>query len=170
MPTRTPTNPYLAGLKIGVLVFLAYALTQNGLCSYSSLRQVGAGLMTGIAKGHANRLEYFAGAGTSLGAILNHPALSLLLGTLLGAFWSARRNGRSGVETVRTSRMSARARLLLALAGGVLMGWGAGMARGSFSEHALSGAPLFSAGGWLVLLSIVASAHLAVQLFHRLWD
>ena len=170
MSNRPDPNPYLAGLKLGALVFLAYALTQNGLAVYSSVRHVGNALITGLAKGHANRVEYFAAAGSSFFSILGHPAFSLLLGLLGGAYLSARRNGRAGLETLKTTRMDARTRILLALGGGLLMGWGAGMARGSFSEHALSGAPLMSAAGWLVLLAVVASAHLAAQLFHRLWD
>ncbi|MCE1228105.1 MAG: YeeE/YedE family protein [Firmicutes bacterium] len=170
MTARPHLNPYVAGVLLGGLVFLAFALTQNGICTFSSVRHFDVALLQALGGRHPNHVGYFAMTGTSVLSALNHPAISMGLGLLGGAMLVAWRHRRLKLEVLRPDAMTVRTRLLLAALGGALVGFGAAMARGCLAGQFLSGASLLSLGGWIVALSLMGTAFLMARVVRRIWN
>ena len=77
--------------------------------------------------------------------------------------------GRVRWQIERGPGVTAPARLLLALAGGLAMGAGAVLARGCTSGQALTGGALLSVGSWIFMLASFASAYAVSPLIRRFW-
>ena len=90
-------------------------------------------------------------------------------GVFAGGFLSALAAGRLRRDVERGPRISRRARLACAAAGGAAMGFGAVLARGCTSGLALTGGALLSAGAWLFVGAAFAAAYLAAPLLRRVW-
>jgi uncharacterized membrane protein YedE/YeeE len=73
------------------------------------------------------------------------------------------------VETFRGPQIDDRTRWALALVGGAMMGFGAGLARGCTSGQALSGGAVLSAGSWAFMMMVFAGGYLLAYPLRRLW-
>ncbi len=93
----------------------------------------------------------------------------LLLGVLIGAFFSGAMSNRLGFKIERGPNIGARTRLLFALAGGLLFGLGAQFGRGCTSGAALSGMAVMSTGGILTMMAIFGTGYLIAYFFRKLW-
>jgi hypothetical protein len=93
----------------------------------------------------------------------------MLAGTLLGGLASGLWNRRVKVETRKGPRISNGARWALAFAGGIVMAYGARLARGCTSGQALSGGAVLSVGSWAFMFSIFASGYAVAWFARRLW-
>jgi hypothetical protein len=100
---------------------------------------------------------------------LDHWLIFEILGVFLGGFLSGHLAGRRKTEVVRGPRISSRGRLILAFAGGTLMGFAAKLARGCTSGQALSGGALLNVGSWVFVLSVFAAAYAAAHFFRKAW-
>jgi uncharacterized membrane protein YedE/YeeE len=90
-------------------------------------------------------------------------------GVFVGAFVSGLL-ARRVVRTIeRGPRSSIAARLMLAFAGGVLMAFGAALARGCASGQALTGGALLNLGSWAFMMCFFAGAYAAAPLVRRQW-
>jgi hypothetical protein len=96
---------------------------------------------------------------------LVYEVAGLLLGGLVAAYTSGRLSG----EVLKGPRVSRRARLALALLGGLLMGAAAKMTRGCTSGQALSGGALLSVGSWAFMLSVFAGGYALAWFTRRQW-
>ncbi len=149
MTTEAPKpylGPYVAGVVLGVVLFLAFALTHSGLGASGALSRLQVAVTSLVAQDHVDRVGYFAAMGAGERNPLNHPGVLMLLGTFLGGLVSAWRNRRLAVDVARGPSISPRTRLVLALFGGALMGFGARFARGCTSGQGLSGGAVLAAG------------------------
>ena len=88
---------------------------------------------------------------------------------LLGGLVSGWLGGRLKLETRKGPRISNRTRWIMAFAGGMIMGWGARLARGCTSGQALSGGAVLSAGSWAFMFSIFIGAYALAWFLRRLW-
>jgi uncharacterized protein len=166
---RPYVNPYLAGTLLGIVLFVGFYVTGGGLGASAGMSRVQTGVLDLIAPGHVDRVAYFAELAGGARNPWSHYAVYMLLGTVLGGFASGLVNRRVKLETRKGPRISVRARLGFALLGGVIMGYGARMARGCTSGQALSGGATLSVGSWAFALSIFASAYAVAWFFRRLW-
>jgi uncharacterized membrane protein YedE/YeeE len=170
--TREPrpyANPFVAGTLLGVVLFLSFYVTGGGLGASAAMSRVQTGLLDLFAPGHVDRVAYFAEMAGGARNPWAHYAIYMLLGTVLGGFASGLLNRRVKLETRKGPRISVRARLGFALLGGVIMGYGARMARGCTSGQALSGGATLSVGSWTFAMAIFASAYAVAWFFRRLW-
>jgi hypothetical protein len=166
---RPYLNPYVAGTLLGVVLFLSFYVTGGGLGASAAMSRVQTGVLDVLAPGHVDRVAYFAEMAGGARNPWAHYAIYMLLGTVLGGFASGLVNRRVKLETRKGPRISVRARWGFALLGGVIMGYGARMARGCTSGQALSGGATLSVGSWTFALAIFASAYAASWFFRRLW-
>lgn len=163
-------NPYLAGILLGIVLFLAFFLTGNGLGASGGLNRLIVFVEDFIAPNHIDRVPYLLSMAGGEKNPLDSWIVFLTLGTILGGFLSGWRNHRVKLETIKGPRISVRSRWFLAFLGGLLMGYGARFARGCTSGQALSGGAVLSVGSWAFMLAVFAGAYALAYFFRRAWN
>jgi hypothetical protein len=166
---RAYLDPYLAGALLGVVLFLSFFVTGGGLGASAALSRAQTGILDWFAPGHVDRVAYFAELAGGTRSPWLHTSIYMLAGTLLGGLASGLWNRRVKVETRKGPRISTGARWALAFAGGVIMAYGARLARGCTSGQALSGGAVLSVGSWAFMFSIFASGYAIAWFARRLW-
>jgi uncharacterized membrane protein YedE/YeeE len=165
---RAYADPYLTGLCLGVVLLAAFVITGRGLGASGAFATTAAGLTHAIAPAHADGNPYFAsylaGAGPWRDWLLFE-----LTGVALGGLLSAWAAGRLRGEVERGPRTGRSTRLVLAFAGGAVMGLGAVLARGCTSGLALTGGAVLAVGAWLFVIAAFAAAYLAAPILRRVW-
>ncbi len=166
---RPYLDPYLAGALLGVVLFLAFSLTGGGLGASGALSHVMAGAAKWLAPGHVDRVAYLADMAGGARNPWHTSGVYMLLGTALGGLASGLLHRRARVEIRKGPRISNGARLALAFGGGLVMAYGARLARGCTSGQALSGGALLSVGSWAFMLAVFAGGYAVAWFLRRLW-
>jgi uncharacterized membrane protein YedE/YeeE len=160
-------NPYLAGIGLGLVLLAAFVLVGRGLGASGAFNSVIAWAVSSIAPEHARSNEFMAGYLTDDGSSpLKSWLVFEVLGLFAGAMFSGLLAGRAKVMTEKGPRVSVRVRLAMAFTGGVLMAFGAALARGCTSGQALTGGALLNLGSWAFMMMVFAGAY-AVAYFVR---
>lgn len=167
---RPYLNPYVGGTLLGIVLALAFVVTGNGLGASAAINRVQACVLDLLAPGHVDRVAYLAEMAGGKRAPLHHPGVFMLLGTLLGGMASGIANRRFRLETRSGPRLSPRARWAFAFLGGLIMAYGARLARGCTSGQALSGGAVLSVGSFAFMFAIFASAYALAWSLRRLWN
>ncbi|OGN74394.1 MAG: hypothetical protein A2X25_05760 [Chloroflexi bacterium GWB2_49_20] len=173
LPGRTPkpyVHPYLGGALLGLVLFLAFLLTRNGLGASGGLNRLTAAVEDLVVPGHIDRTPYLLKmAGGSLNP-LDDWSVPVFIGALFGGMVSGLLSGRTKLEIIKGPNISNRTRLIMAFIGGVFFAYGARMARGCTSGQALSGGATLSAGSWVLMMCIFAGAYALAYFVRRLWN
>lgn len=163
-------NPYLAGIGLGVVLLAAFVIMGRGLGAsgaFTSLVSVG---VNAVAPEHAKSNTFFSeylGDGTT--SPLKDWLVFEVIGVLVGGFISGSLARRIKGTVEKGPRISVRGRLLFAFLGGVLMGFGAKLARGCTSGQALTGGALLGVGSWAFMLAVFAGGYAVAYFFRRQW-
>ncbi|MES2298957.1 MAG: YeeE/YedE thiosulfate transporter family protein [Pseudomonadota bacterium] len=165
---RPYANPYLAGVALGLVLLLCFALTGQGLGASGAFGNAASVLVDAVAPRQAAVNDYFqaylkAGPAWSAWIVIE------VLGVFAGGAVSALLNRRFRIEVVRGPHTGRAQRLRSAAAGGTLMGIGAVLAGGCTSGQALSGGALLSVGSWAFMVAVFAAGYAVMPLFRRLW-
>lgn len=167
---RPYVHPYLGGALLGVVLFLAFFLTGNGLGASGGLNRILVFFEDLVAPGHIDRVPYLITmAGGDLNPLDNWIVM-VTAGTVLGGFAAGWINGRLKLETGKGPNISTRSRWMYAFIGGAFMGFGARMARGCTSGQALSGGAVLSVGSWAFMFAVFAGAYALAYFVRRLWN
>jgi uncharacterized membrane protein YedE/YeeE len=165
------SDPYLAGLGLGLVLLSAYVLVGRGLGAsggFASVVAAGTAAIEGTTRASASPAlaPYLVrGVASPLGDWL----VLELAGAAVGGFCSAWVAGRLRRTVERGPQVDAPQRMLASIGGGVFMGFGAKLARGCTSGQALTGGALLSAGSWIFIATCFASGYLFAPLARRLW-
>jgi len=163
------TNPYLIGVILGLILLFSFYTMGRGVGSSDSFSRIAAAGVKLVAPDHAKANIYYAkymrGGRSPLMAWLVFLTLGAALGGLFSAFIANRIKG----EVARGPSIGVSARLWLALAGGVLSGFAARLARGCTSGQALTGASELAFGSWIFMLCIFAGAYATAYFFRKEW-
>jgi hypothetical protein len=166
-PGRPYANPYLAGLGLGLVLLAAFVLVGRGLGASGAFSSTMSWLVGLVAPAHAQANEYMQGY---LGDGSTHPLKAWLvfevIGVAAGALFSGLLAGRVRFAIEKGPRVSTGLRLLCAFAGGILMAFGAHLARGCTSGQALTGGALLNVGSWAFMLMVFVGGY-AVAWFMR---
>ena len=162
-------NPYVGGVLLGILLFATFFVTGHGLGSSGGVNRVVVAVEDLMVPEHVDRTPYLAEMAGGERNPLDHWIVWQVVGILLGGFASGMLRGRVRVETYRGPRITPRTRWFMAFAGGILMGYGARMARGCTSGQALSGGAVLSAGSWAFVLAVFAGGYAMAWFVRRLW-
>lgn len=166
---RPFVNPYIGGALLGVVLFLAFFVTGNGLGASGGLNRLIVWVIAQVAPDSVNRIAYLVEYAGGNRNALDHWIVLLTVGIFIGGFLSGWRNRRLRFETIRGPRITAQQRWMLALVGGTITGYGARMARGCTSGQGLSGAATLSVGSWAFLLAFFAGGYILAYFLRRLW-
>jgi hypothetical protein len=92
-----------------------------------------------------------------------------MLGVLVGGFISGALAGRLKLKVEHSPKITSRKRLILALSGGILFGFGSQLGRGCTSGSALSGMAVLSLGGFITMMAIFGTAFGLAYFFRKNW-
>jgi uncharacterized protein len=163
-------NPYTAGVFLGLVLLFSYLFVGHGLGASGAASAIGAEALKFVAPGYATaKGSSFAHYFTDGQNALNTWLIFMAIGTFVGGLISSVLNGRNKLEVVRGEHTTATRRLILALAGGVVLGIGARIGRGCTSSQALSGGALLSVGSWLFMISVFAGAYSVAWFVRKEW-
>ncbi len=163
------TNPYLAGTILGIVLFLAFALTHSGLGASGAIGRIQVSMTKVVCQSHVDKVGTFAAIGAGDRNPLDHASVLLLLGTFVGGMISAWYNGRMKLEIFKGPKISNPQRLVFALIGGIIMGYGARFARGCTSGQALTGGAVLSFGSWVFMFCVFGGGYAMAYFVRRLW-
>jgi hypothetical protein len=130
-------SPYLAGVGIGLVLLLAFVVMGAGLGASGAFTTViGAG-MSAVSPETTQRNAFFGSfaPGPDMRPI-DYWLLVEIVGVSIGALLSGYSARRIRVVVERGDRIGDRSRLVLAFAGGAIMGFGAMLARGCTAVRA----------------------------------
>jgi len=173
MSTRRPFqnwNAHLAGVMLGLGLLLTFVLTGHGLGA--------SGFSTALAAVTAHTVAAAATAANPyLGPMVadnNNPLNSWItwqvIGVALGALFAAWRAGRFRWRVDGPPRLDRNRRLLMAVAGGIVAGFGARVSAGCTSGLGLSGAATLATAGFVFLIGFFAAGLLTGAFIKRLWQ
>ena len=92
-----------------------------------------------------------------------------VLGVLVGGFLSGALSGRLKLKNEHAPTITSRKRILMALIGGALFGFGSQLGRGCTSGAALSGMATLSLAGFVTMAAIFGTAFLFAYFFRKNW-
>ena len=162
-------NPYVAGFALGLVLLASFLVMGFGLGSSSvpTRLAIGAAHLVAPAATEANAYfsQYVGPGKVLLEDWLVFEVLGVFLGGLVGAYSAGRLKG----EVIRGEGVSKGRRIALAIAGGVIMGFAARLARGCTSGQALTGGAILSLGSWIFMMCVFAGGYLAAPFLKRDW-
>lgn len=167
---RAYLNPYLAGVGIGLMLLVTFVVLGHGLGASGAFSTLVATGAAAVAPDHAGgSLPYSAYLPHGLTSLFRDWLVLEIAGVAVGGAASALAAGRYRRIVERGPRIEAGARLRYAFGGGLVMAFGAKLARGCTSGLALSGGAVLSVGAWLFILAAFGAGYAAAPLFRREW-
>jgi uncharacterized membrane protein YedE/YeeE len=161
--------PLSAGIALGLALLLTFLLTGHGLGASGFFTRMTAWLGGEISRPILEANSYlgpFLKAGT-------HPLANWIsweiVGVMLGALLAAVTSGRFRVRIDGAPKASRVGRLGYAIAGGVLTGFGARLARGCTSGIGLSGGAPLAVAAFVFLIGFFIVGIAASYLVRRAW-
>ena len=159
-------NPYLAGVLLGFVLLASFVIAGRGIGASGAVSQTLAHAYDSLGLTNAYLQQQ-----KSDESIWQTWIIVEVIGIFLGGWLSARLGGRYKKEVVCAgSHSNKKRRILFALAGGVLMGFAARLARGCTSGQGLTGGALLSAGSWLFMIAVFVGAYLMILVVKREWS
>jgi uncharacterized protein len=161
-------NPYMVGIGIGVLSWLAFAIVNEPIGISTSLSSVSGLCATPVMGSElVAKNAYWAKFPFKWNG-----GMLFLVGTFLGSMLSVLISGTFRLEKVPTTWAahyghSTAKRLIAAFLGGIIIMYGARMAGGCTSGHGISGSLQLALSSWAFFLTMFVSGALAALIFFR---
>ena len=162
-------NPYFGGFLLGLLIIATFYLTGRGLGASGAIKSGVVAMVHTVAPTHAENNAYYSKFIKEGESPLNNWLVFEAIGVLLGAFLSGALTGRLKLKVQHSPKISSNRRLIFALAGGLLFGLGAQIARGCTSGAALSGMAVLSVGGFITMIAIFGTGFMVAYFFRKNW-
>ncbi|MCF7801657.1 MAG: YeeE/YedE family protein [Candidatus Marinimicrobia bacterium] len=162
-------NPYLAGFLLGVVLLMAFFFSGRGLGASGAVKSALVFGMDTVAPTHTAENAYFGHYVADDANPLNNWLVYEILGVIVGGFLSGALSGRLKLKIEHFPGISSKRRLIFALLGGVLFGFGSQLGRGCTSGSALTGMAVLSVGGFVTMAAIFGTAFAAAYFFRKNW-
>lgn len=163
-------NPYLGGVLLGLVLLAANFISGRGLGASGALKSVVVQTVNTVAPDHAESTAFYESYNAS------HPdgpmqswLVFLMLGVVVGGFLSGAIAGRLKWKVEHSPKISSKRRLIFALAGGILFGFGSQLGRGCTSGSALSGMAVLSLGGIVTMAAIFGTGFALAYFVRKNW-
>jgi len=167
---RKYLNPYVGGVLLGIVLLAANFVSGRGLGASGAIKSAVVTTMKTVAPVSSSKSAFVNEFGEAHGT---NPMKTWLvfemLGVLVGGFISGAFAGRLKFKVEHSPSITSKKRLLLALGGGVLFGFGSQLGRGCTSGSALSGMAVLSLGGFITMMAIFGTAYALAYFFRKNW-
>ena len=159
-------NPYLAGFLLGLLLLFTIYITGRGLGASGAMKSVVVAGVKSVTPEHFESSKFYQQQE-------ENPLKSWLfieiLGVIAGAFISGVVSDRLALKLEKGPNTRNGIRILAAIGGGLLFGFGSQLGRGCTSGSALSGMGVMSFGGIITMFAIFGAAYALAYFFRKLW-
>ena len=167
---RKYINPYLGGVLLGIVLLAANFVAGRGLGASGAIKSTVVTAMATISPASVEKSGFLQEFKEShSGNPMKTWLVFEMLGVLVGGFLSGALAGRLKLKVEHSPGITSRKRLLLALAGGILFGFGSQLGRGCTSGSALSGMAVLSLGGFITMMAIFGTAFAMAYFFRKNW-
>jgi hypothetical protein len=168
--SRKYLNPYLGGVLLGLVLLAANFVAGRGLGASGAIKSVVVTAVETIAPASTESSKFIAEFREShTGSPMKTWLVFQMLGVLVGGFLSGAFAGRLKFKVEHSPKISSNRRLVFALAGGVLFGFGSQLGRGCTSGSALSGMAVLSLGGFVTMMAIFGTAFALAYFVRKNW-
>jgi uncharacterized protein len=163
-------NPYLGGVLLGVVLLAANFISGRGLGASGAIKSTVVTAVTAIAPSSSEKSGFVKEFREShQGNPMKTWLVFEMTGVIVGGFLSGALAGRLNFKVEHSPKITSRKRLILALTGGVLFGFGSQLGRGCTSGSALSGMAVLSLGGFITMMAIFGTAFALAYFFRKNW-
>ena len=163
-------DPYVAGVALGLVLLATFLVFGRGLGASGALTRFTSVLAHGVSPAwveHNGAIgQYFAKGAHWWDDWLVFEVVGVLLGGLAAGLVS----GRMRFVVERGPQIGARSRILFAVIGGAIAGFGARLAQGCTSGQALSGGATLALGSWAFMVAVFGGAYGLAYFVRRLWS
>ena len=167
---RKYLNPYIGGVLLGLVLLAANFVSGRGLGASGAIKSAIVTVETTIAPSSAEASGFVKEFRQShTGNPMKTWLVFEMMGVLVGGFLSGAISGRLKFKVEHSPKITSRKRMLLALGGGVLFGFGSQLGRGCTSGSALSGMAVLSLGGFITMAAIFGTAYALAYFFRKNW-
>ncbi len=162
-------NPIFGGIMIGISMLLTFFIAGRGLGVSGALTDFAVTIQNIVAPSinHSSKYfaNYYAGGANPLTDYLVYMAIGIIIGAFVAGFVSKDMK----FEILKGPHISNKGRLWYALIGGILVGYGARLARGCTSGQALVGGAELSVGAWAFMFAIFIGGFAIAYFVRRQW-
>lgn len=170
MQSKPYMNPYLAGFLLGLVLLATIYITGRGLGASGAFKSVIIATVENVAPQHAENTAFYTDfRETNPEGPWKNFLVFEVIGVLIGAFFSGVMANRTGLKLEKGPRVTGTTRIVAAIIGGALFGFGSQLGRGCTSGAALSGMAVLSLGGIMTMLAIFGAAYGLAYFFRKLW-
>jgi len=162
-------NPYLGGFLLGILLLLTFYITGRGLGASGAIKSTVVTAVNAVAPTHAEESTYYSKFISDDKNPMSTWLVFEIIGVLAGAFISGSIAGRLKFKVEHSPKITSKTRLIMAVFGGLLFGFGSQLGRGCTSGAALSGMGNMSLAGFITMLAIFGSAFIFSFFFRKFW-
>lgn len=167
---RNYINPYLGGVLLGIVLLAANFVSGRGLGASGAIKSSVVTVMNTVAPASSEKSGFVKEFREShQGNPMKTWLVFEMLGVLAGGFLSGAFAGRLKLKIEHSPKITSGKRILLALAGGILFGFGSQLGRGCTSGSALSGMAVLSLGGFVTMMAIFGTAYALAYFFRKNW-
>ncbi|MFH1852594.1 MAG: YeeE/YedE thiosulfate transporter family protein [Candidatus Neomarinimicrobiota bacterium] len=162
-------NPYLAGVLLGLVLIAAFYFSGRGLGASGAVKSVVVQVVDLVAPGHTAGSEYYSKYVGDDKSPLKSWLVFEVLGVIVGGFLSGAIAGRLKFKVEHSPKITSNKRLLMAVIGGILFGYGSQLGRGCTSGAALTGMAVLSVAGFVTMMAIFGTAFALAWFFRKNW-
>ena len=163
-------NSYVAGVLLGLLLIATIYISGRGLGASGAIKAVAVTTVHAVAPSHADDTQFYQEYSKShTGNPLKGWLVFEVFGVLIGGFLSGLYSDRLGFKLEHGPNIKSKFRIIAAIIGGALFGFGSQLGRGCTSGSALSGMAVMSTGGIVTMLAIFGGGYLFAYIFRKLW-
>jgi uncharacterized protein len=163
-------NPYLGGVLLGIVLLAANFVSGRGLGASGAIKSTVVTAITTVAPSSSENSPFVKEFSEShQGNPMKTWLVFEMLGVIVGGFLSGALAGRLKLKVEHSPKITSRRRLMFALAGGILFGFGSQLGRGCTSGSALSGMAVLSLGGFITMMAIFGTAFALAYFFRKNW-
>jgi uncharacterized membrane protein YedE/YeeE len=167
---RVLWNSHVTGFVLGLVLLLTFLLTGHGLGASGFTTSLAATASHALAPAATVHNDYFGPMFEDGNNPLNSWITWEIIGVAIGAVVAAFMAGRFRWQIDGPPRLKVSARLILALAGGLLAGFGARVSLGCTSGLGLSGAATLATAGFVFLMGFFLAGLVGGFALKRYWN
>jgi uncharacterized protein len=163
-------NPYIGGVLLGIVLLAANFVSGRGLGASGAIKSAVVSTVTTVAPSSSENSGFVKEFRQShQGNPWKTWLVFEMTGVLVGGFLSGAFAGRLKLKVEHSPNITSKKRLILALTGGILFGFGSQLGRGCTSGSALSGMAVLSLGGFVTMMAIFGTAYALAYFFRKNW-